>query len=349
MGRAVGWGVVHEFTPDQARASVGRSPASGWRPPSGALRCPGRRWPRRSGATAGSATSTRALPRARSTPRSTGRRCRLRDRRERPRRVSGDPRCRSPDLFAELNAAFHAPSSSRFRPHGPPSRSSSTITSAPVPRSPADHRRRGGLGGHGRRAVHVGGRRTARCAGRPGACGSGGPGQYLAVNDLSHGRGRSATSRPAGDADRRSPSPRSLSVVTMPACAPRRGSLAWRQHQAARPVLRRRRADARLPYDPGPRRPAHDQRPAVQGRRAGLLGQCLHRADQDPSGRPRLGRLPDQPQPHPRRGAWAESVPNLEIETNDVRCSHASTVGPIDDEQLFYIESRGCRRQWPSG
>ena len=34
-------------------------------------------------------------------------------------------------------------------------------------------------------------------------------------------------------------------------------------------------------------------------------------------------------------GAWAESVPNLEIETNDVRCSHASTVGPIDDEQLL--------------
>ena len=28
--------------------------------------------------------------------------------------------------------------------------------------------------------------------------------------------------------------------------------------------------------------------------------------------------------------SWAESVPNLEIETNDVKCSHASTVGPID-------------------
>jgi Fe-S cluster assembly protein SufD len=40
-------------------------------------------------------------------------------------------------------------------------------------------------------------------------------------------------------------------------------------------------------------------------------------------------------------GAWAESVPNLEIETNDVRCSHASTVGPIDAEQLFYLQSRG--------
>lgn len=39
--------------------------------------------------------------------------------------------------------------------------------------------------------------------------------------------------------------------------------------------------------------------------------------------------------------AWAESVPNLEIENNDVRCSHASTVGPIDADQRFYLESRG--------
>jgi Fe-S cluster assembly protein SufD len=39
--------------------------------------------------------------------------------------------------------------------------------------------------------------------------------------------------------------------------------------------------------------------------------------------------------------AWAESVPNLEIENNDVRCSHASTVGPVDEEQRFYLESRG--------
>ncbi len=40
-------------------------------------------------------------------------------------------------------------------------------------------------------------------------------------------------------------------------------------------------------------------------------------------------------------GAWAQSVPNLEIETNDVKCSHASTIGPIDDDQRFYLESRG--------
>ncbi len=42
-------------------------------------------------------------------------------------------------------------------------------------------------------------------------------------------------------------------------------------------------------------------------------------------------------------GAWAESVPNLDIETNDVKCSHASTIGPIDEEQRFYLESRGIR------
>ena len=39
--------------------------------------------------------------------------------------------------------------------------------------------------------------------------------------------------------------------------------------------------------------------------------------------------------------AHADSVPNLDIEENDVRCSHASTVGPIDDDQRWYVESRG--------
>lgn len=39
--------------------------------------------------------------------------------------------------------------------------------------------------------------------------------------------------------------------------------------------------------------------------------------------------------------AWAESVPNLEIRNNDVRCAHASAVGPIDEEQRWYVESRG--------
>lgn len=44
-------------------------------------------------------------------------------------------------------------------------------------------------------------------------------------------------------------------------------------------------------------------------------------------------------------GAGAESIPNLEIEANDVRCSHASAVGPIDDDQRYYLESRGVSPQ----
>lgn len=39
--------------------------------------------------------------------------------------------------------------------------------------------------------------------------------------------------------------------------------------------------------------------------------------------------------------AWAWSTPNLEIENNEVRCSHASTVSPIDEEQQFYLNARG--------
>lgn len=39
--------------------------------------------------------------------------------------------------------------------------------------------------------------------------------------------------------------------------------------------------------------------------------------------------------------AWAWSVPNLEIENNDVRCSHASTVSPVDADQRFYLHARG--------
>jgi Fe-S cluster assembly protein SufD len=40
-------------------------------------------------------------------------------------------------------------------------------------------------------------------------------------------------------------------------------------------------------------------------------------------------------------GAHADSVPNLDIDENDVKCSHASTVGPIDEDQRYYLETRG--------
>ena len=39
--------------------------------------------------------------------------------------------------------------------------------------------------------------------------------------------------------------------------------------------------------------------------------------------------------------AHADSVPNLDIEENDVRCSHASSVGPVSEDQRYYLESRG--------
>ena len=38
------------------------------------------------------------------------------------------------------------------------------------------------------------------------------------------------------------------------------------------------------------------------------------------------------------------SVPNLEIEANDVKVSHGSTTGKIDEEQLYYLTSRGVTK-----
>jgi len=42
--------------------------------------------------------------------------------------------------------------------------------------------------------------------------------------------------------------------------------------------------------------------------------------------------------------AKADAIPNLEIEANDVRCGHAASVGPVEEETLFYLQSRGISR-----
>ncbi|MDE3090858.1 MAG: Fe-S cluster assembly protein SufD [Chloroflexota bacterium] len=42
--------------------------------------------------------------------------------------------------------------------------------------------------------------------------------------------------------------------------------------------------------------------------------------------------------------AHADSIPELEIEANDVRCTHGATVGPIDSDQVFYLMARGIPR-----
>lgn len=42
--------------------------------------------------------------------------------------------------------------------------------------------------------------------------------------------------------------------------------------------------------------------------------------------------------------ALAKSIPQLEIEANEVRCTHGATVAPVEEEHLFYLMSRGIDR-----
>jgi Fe-S cluster assembly protein SufD len=41
----------------------------------------------------------------------------------------------------------------------------------------------------------------------------------------------------------------------------------------------------------------------------------------------------------------ADSIPGLEIEADDVRCTHGSTTGTVDEELLFYCQARGLTRK----
>lgn len=41
------------------------------------------------------------------------------------------------------------------------------------------------------------------------------------------------------------------------------------------------------------------------------------------------------------REARADSIPGLEIEADDVRCTHGATSGRVDEEQIFYAQARG--------
>ncbi|MBW3539590.1 MAG: Fe-S cluster assembly protein SufD [Planctomycetes bacterium] len=43
--------------------------------------------------------------------------------------------------------------------------------------------------------------------------------------------------------------------------------------------------------------------------------------------------------------ARCDSIPGLEIEADDVRCTHAATAGRVDEEEIFYCMSRGLSRQ----
>src|SRR3954464_10452221 len=41
--------------------------------------------------------------------------------------------------------------------------------------------------------------------------------------------------------------------------------------------------------------------------------------------------------------AHADAIPGLEILANDVRCTHAAAIAQIDEDQVFYLRSRGLR------
>ena len=43
--------------------------------------------------------------------------------------------------------------------------------------------------------------------------------------------------------------------------------------------------------------------------------------------------------------AHAKAVPDLEIKTDDVSCSHAASISNIPEEHIFYLMSRGITRQ----
>lgn len=44
------------------------------------------------------------------------------------------------------------------------------------------------------------------------------------------------------------------------------------------------------------------------------------------------------------RTARADSIPNLEIAANDVRCTHGATVSQVEEEHIFYLQARGIPR-----
>jgi len=43
--------------------------------------------------------------------------------------------------------------------------------------------------------------------------------------------------------------------------------------------------------------------------------------------------------------AKAEAIPSLEINENEVKAGHASTVGKVDSEQVFYLTSKGIAQE----
>ncbi|MBI2617259.1 SufD family Fe-S cluster assembly protein [Candidatus Gottesmanbacteria bacterium] len=43
--------------------------------------------------------------------------------------------------------------------------------------------------------------------------------------------------------------------------------------------------------------------------------------------------------------SWADTRPTLEIEANDVRCTHGATIGKLREDEMYYLETRGLTQK----
>ena len=87
------------------------------------------------------------------------------------------------------------------------------------------------------------------------------------------------------------------------------------------------------------------QRPALQGALRDLGAARSTAVGPRASRRPEDERDADEPQHRPVGAREGRRDPNLEIEANDVRRGDAASVGPVDEETIFYLQSRGITRE----
>ena len=149
--------------------------------------------------------------------------------------------------------------------------------------------------------------------------------------------GSSAASARRSDATRRCTGSASASARARASCgwrptsraaAPRaRVTGAYVGHGTPAHRLRHDAGARRSRHDLGPRLPRHPARPRDRG---------LERHDQVDPGAQRTDAFQESRNLLLSDGAHADAIPGLEIEANDVRCTHAATVARLDEEQIFY-------------
>ncbi len=211
--------------------------------------------------------------------------------------------------------------------------------------------RRGRRGGGDRGAGRPGRRPVASsCRSAEISVGDGAQLSYVCVQDLGPGRlAHRALGRPSG-ATRRCGASRSASGATTTAAGPtrRRSARAARPSCGRLPRLGRPRSTT-CARSRTTRRPRTDQRPAVQGGRRRAVPLDLQRPHPGPHGAVRADAMQTNHNLVLDETAHADSVPNLDIEENDVRCSHASTSARSTRTSATTSSRGGVPPSGPSG